>query len=105
MVSNGGGSVTSNNATLTVKLPPSITTQPADTTVTAGRTARFTVTATGAAPLSYQWRKNGQNITGATRAFYTTPPTTIADNGSLYSVVVTNKLGSITSEDATLTVH
>jgi hypothetical protein len=105
MVSNGGGSVTSNNATLTVKLPPSITTQPADTTVAAGRTARFTVTATGAAPLSYQWRKNGQNITGATRAFYTTPPTTIADNGSLYSVVVTNKLGSITSEDATLTVH
>jgi hypothetical protein len=36
------------------------------------------------------------------KAFYTTPPTTIADNGSLYSVVVTNKLGSITSEDATL---
>src|SRR5206468_6435058 len=82
VVSNGGGSVTSNNATLTVRIPPTITTQPADKTVNAGQTAKFNVTATGTAPLHYQWTKNGVNITGATKASYTTPPTTAADNGS-----------------------
>jgi hypothetical protein len=104
-VSNGGGSVTSNNATLTVRLPPSITTQPANTTVKAGKTARFIVSATGAAPLLYQWRKNGQNIVGANKSWYTTLPTTLADNGSLYSVVVTNSLGSANSNNATPTVR
>jgi len=84
---------------------PWITTQPADTTVAVGRTAKFRVAATGSAPLSYQWRKNGLNITGATRRSYTTPPTTAADNGSLFSVVVSNGIGSVTSNNATLTVH
>src|SRR5207244_947678 len=70
-----------------------------------GETARFSVTATGTAPLSYQWRKNGVNITGATSASYTTPPTTAADNGSLFSVVVSNIGGSVTSNNATLTVR
>ena len=97
--------MTSNNATLTVKLPPSITTQPASTTVRVGKTAKFTVVATGATPLQYQWRKNGQNIVGATNSSYTTPAATLADNGSLYSVVVTNSLGSVASNNATLTVH
>src|SRR5215470_12998351 len=50
---------------------PSITTQPASQTVTAGQTATFTVTATGTAPLSFQWQKNGLNIAGATSATYT----------------------------------
>jgi len=55
--------------------------------------------------LIYQWRKNGVNIAGATKASYTTPPTTPADNGALFSVVVTNRIGSATSSDATLTVN
>ena len=105
VVSNGGGSVTSNNATLTVRLPPSITTQPADTTVAAGVRAKFTVIATGGAPLRYQWRKNGQDIAGATKSSFITPRTTIADDGSLYCVVVTNSVGNVTSNKATLTVH
>ena len=106
VVSNSGGSVTSNNATLTVNpaIPPSITTQPADKTVTEGQTAKFTVTATGTAPLTYQWKKNGVNISGATNASYTTPPTTEADNGALFAVVVSNVAGSVTSNNATLTV-
>ena len=54
----------------------SITTQPASQTVTAGQTATFTVTATGTAPLSYQWQKNGAAISGATSSSYTTPATT-----------------------------
>jgi glucose/arabinose dehydrogenase len=81
-----------------------ITTQPANQTVTAGQTATFSVTASGAAPLSFQWRKNGVNLSGATSASYTTPATTLADNGALYSVVVSNSFGSDTSDNATLTV-
>jgi beta-galactosidase len=73
--------------------------------VKVGKTAKFSVTATGFKPLSYQWRKNGIDIAGATGASYTTPPTTPADNGSLFSVVVSNSIGSVTSSDAVLTVN
>ncbi len=104
VVSNGGGSVTSTSGKLTVKLPPTITTQPVNKSVTAGRTVKFSVTATGATPLSYQWRKNGVNISGATKSSYTTPAVVAADNGSAFSVVVTNSVGSVTSNSAILTV-
>ncbi|HMF85905.1 MAG TPA: immunoglobulin domain-containing protein, partial [Nitrospiraceae bacterium] len=104
-VGNGTGSVTSSNATLTVRTPPTITTQPADQTVRAGQKARFSVTATGTAPLHYQWTKNGVNITGATKASYTTPPTTVEDNGALFAVTVSNLAGSVTSNNAILTVN
>ena len=69
--------------------------------VNLGQTAQFSVSATGGAPLSYQWRKNGSDISGATQASYTTPPTTADDNGALFSVVVTNGGGSVTSNNAT----
>lgn len=105
VVSNAGGSVTSDDAVLTLKTPPTITAQPASTTVRPGKSARFSVAATGTTPFSYQWRKNGANISGATSSTYTTPPTTAADNGSLFSVVVTNSVGSATSNDAILTVQ
>ncbi len=87
-------------------VPPSIVTQPANQTVIVGSTATFTVVAAGTAPLSYQWRKNGVNIAGATAASYTTPATVLADNGSLFSVVVTGAaLPVATSNNATLTVN
>ncbi|MEO7724631.1 MAG: hypothetical protein ABIU29_08100 [Chthoniobacterales bacterium] len=60
--------------------------------------------ATGAPPLSYQWRKNGLVIGGATNPTYVTPPTTRADNGALFSVVVSNNGGSVTSQNAQLRV-
>ncbi len=66
----------------TLSIPPSIATQPANQTVTAGQTAMFTVVAAGVAPLGYQWQKNGVNIAGATAASYATPPTTTSDNGA-----------------------
>src|SRR5579872_1913423 len=69
---------------------PSITVQPANQTVPLGQSATFSVTATGAAPLSYQWQKNGANISGATGASYTTPPVTNADNGAQFKAVVSN---------------
>ena len=104
VVSNGAGSVTSNNATLTVTTPPTITTQPADRTVRAGLGAKFSVMATGTAPLHYQWTKNGANISGATKASYTTPPTTAGDNGAHFAVTVSNLTGSVTRNIVTLTV-
>src|SRR5262249_56619044 len=85
--------------------PPMIITQPASVTVTAGRVARFTVVATGPAPLKYQWKKNGTDITGATRPAYNTPPTTALDNGSVFAVTVSNRAGSVVSNDAILTIR
>src|SRR5213079_1020729 len=73
-------------------------------TVSTGQTATFTVTATGTAPLSYQWQKNGTVIGGATAASYTTPATTASDNGDQFTVVVSNAAGSVTSMAAALTV-
>ena len=84
---------------------PSITTQPAAQTVTAGQTASFSVTASGTAPLSYQWKKNGTDISGATSSSYTTPVTVIGDNGATFTVVVSNSVGTATSNSATLTVN
>ena len=83
---------------------PQITMQPANQTVTAGQAASFSVSATGASPLTYQWQKNGSAISGATAATYTTPATTSADNGAQFKVVVSNSKGSATSNAATLTV-
>ena len=84
---------------------PSISTHPSNATVTEGQTATFTVAATGTAPLSYRWQKGTTNITGATAASYTTPVTTMADNGATFRCVVTNAGGSATSDAATLTVN
>jgi hypothetical protein len=85
-------------------LSPSITAQPASQTVTAGQTASFSVAATGTAPLSYQWKKNGTAISGATSSSYTTAATATSDNGGQFTVAVSNSAGSATSNVATLTV-
>jgi hypothetical protein len=110
VVTNSLGNVMSTAATLTVSVTPpagsapQITTQPASQTVTAGQTATFSAVATGTAPLSYQWSKNGSAISGATAPAYTTPATSQADGGSTFVVVVSNSLGTATSNAATLTV-
>jgi HYDIN/CFA65/VesB-like, Ig-like domain/Cep192 domain 4/Immunoglobulin domain/Immunoglobulin I-set domain len=105
VVTGTSGNVTSNAATLTVNAPPSITTQPASKTVIAGQTATFSVTASGTAPLTYQWKKNGTALNGATSSSYTTPATTTSDSGAQFSVTVTNTAGNIDSGAATLTVN
>ncbi|HEY3270082.1 MAG TPA: immunoglobulin domain-containing protein [Geothrix sp.] len=105
-VSNAGGSVTSSAATLTVNpTPPTITTQPASVTVTAGATATFTVVAGGNPPFTYQWKKGGINIGGATSASYTTPATVPADSGGSFTVTVTHGGIAVTSSAAILTVQ
>lgn len=83
---------------------PEITAQPASQSVSAGQPATFSVIATGAAPLSYQWQRNGASIAGATASSYTTPPVASTDNGAIFKVTVTNSAGAITSNAATLTV-
>jgi Immunoglobulin I-set domain len=83
---------------------PAITTQPGSQNVTVGQTATFNVVATGTAPLSYQWQRNGTAIAAATASSYTTPATTLADTGATFKVTVTNSIGTITSVAATLTV-
>ena len=108
VVTDSDGSLTSNPATLTVTssaVAPSITTQPANKTVTAGQTATFSVTATGTAPLTYQWKKNGATISGAASASYTTPATAASDNGTQFTVTVTNSVSSAASNAAKLTVN
>lgn len=106
-VTNSYGTATSSAATLTVTaaVAPSITTQPANKTVTLGSTATFSVVAAGTAPLTYQWSKNGSAISGATSASYTTLATVTADNGASFTVKVTNSAGSVTSNAATLTLN
>lgn len=100
VVSNGAGSVMSNPATLTVSatpVPPSIITQPLPVTVIAGAQAQFTVTAAGSSPLSFQWRKDGVAIPGATNDTFTIAGAAADDAGS-YTVTVTNTAGGATTE-------
>jgi hypothetical protein len=107
VVSNGAGNATSATATLTVNsgsTPPSITTQPASTTVTMPAPATLSVVATGTAPLSYQWRRNGASIPGATSGSYTFNPT-MSDNGTSFTVFISNPAGNVTSSAAMLTVN
>ncbi|RAW00332.1 PQQ-dependent sugar dehydrogenase [Pseudochryseolinea flava] len=88
----------------TVNNAPTIVNHPSNTTVTAGQPATFSVTATGTAPLSYQWQKNNVNISGATNSSFTITSTQAADAGN-YRVLVLNTAGSATSNNATLTVN
>ena len=106
-------STTSSAARLTVNAGPAISAHPGDTTIVAGSVGVFTVSAApvGGGALSYQWKKNGADVTtgtGGTTATYVTTPTTLADTGS-YSVVVTSTLNgttaSSTSQPAVLRVN
>jgi hypothetical protein len=111
VVTNSVGAATSNSATLTVSsssapnAAPKIITQPANQTVTVGQAATFSVVASGTPAPTYQWQKNGANISGATSASYSTPPTVSGDSGSTFDVIVSNSVGSVTSNLATLTVN
>lgn len=98
-----GGSGSQGSATQTPQAPQ-IAAQPADKAGFLGDTATFSVTATGTAPLTYDWRRNGATLGAASAATYTTPSLTAADDATTYSVVVTNAAGSVTSASAKLSV-
>ena len=101
MVSNDLGTVTSNDASLTVTVKPAITTQPVSQVVATGQTASFSVAATGTEPLAYQWKRDGIDIAGATSSTYK-PVSSGELNGAKFSVVVTNSAGTVTSNEAVL---
>jgi hypothetical protein len=106
LVSNLGGEVASNAATLTVNSappPPVITAQPESITAITGSSARFSVTATGE-NLTYQWNKNGGLIKGATGSSFSISSVKASDAG-YYSVAVKNSAKSVTSAVAKLTVN
>jgi hypothetical protein len=104
VISNVVGSVTSFGAQLTINTPPSIQLDPASLSVNAATAASFTVSAAGTAPLTYQWRKNGTPITGATSSSYSLASVQ-AIHAAAYDVVVTNVAGSVTSAPATLALN
>jgi hypothetical protein len=105
VVTGTKGSTASNNVTLTVQdAAPAITSQPSGQSVLAGQTATFSVQATGKPTLSFQWKKNNANISGARSSSYTTSATSMADNGSTYTVEISNGQGSISSNRAVLNV-
>lgn len=95
----------------TLKIAPTITTQPQDVEVKENETATFTVKVTGTEPLSYQWQQSTDkgsswtNIDSATSDTYTTGKTTMDMSGTQYRCVVSNSAGSVTSNVATLTVN
>lgn len=77
--------------------------QPAPTAAVEGQRVTFRVTANGTAPFTYQWRKNGIAISGATAATYILAAARPSDSG-VYSVVVANSAGTATSGEVTVTV-
>ena len=106
VVSNPFGSVTSSIVSLSVSAagtPPTITQQPSNAVVTAASNASFSVAATGTSPLSYQWYRGTNFLTGATNASLTL--TNVQPNqAGLYTVVVSNQAGSVVSSGAALSI-
>jgi len=82
---------------------PTVTTSPAAVATPVGISAAFTVQATGAG-LSYQWQRSTQDIPNATSATFTLTNPQLSDSGVTFRVVVTNSVGSATSNSALLTV-
>jgi hypothetical protein len=102
---NTGGSCAVTPSLAVLPPAPTVTVAPAACTVDLGAAAGFSVTAAGTGTLSYQWLKDGAPITGATGSTYTTPLTTMGDDGARFQVTITDAYGGqITSDAATLTV-
>jgi hypothetical protein len=84
--------------------PPTITTPPVGRTVPAGASVTFTVQAGGTGPFSYQWRKDGQPVPGATRDSLVLTNTALSDAG-VYTVEISNTGGKTVSPGARLNVE
>jgi hypothetical protein len=88
-----------------VNTTPGIFAQSSNTTVVENLNAVFSVLVTNQAPVTYQWYSTGVNLAGATLPVYTVTNASLAlNNGQIYTCVITNSTGSITSAPITLTV-
>jgi hypothetical protein len=103
VVSGGCGNVTSSNALLTVNPLTAISAQPTASTLCAGNTVNFSVTASGTGALTYQWMKDGINV-GTNSASLSIVNSQAASAGT-YTVDVTGTCGTVTSNSALLTVN
>ena len=108
-VTNTAGSVTSSSANLTVNAAPlagtkpAITTQPVSKSVATGASHTFSATASGTAPLTYAWYKEGRLVASGSNADLVFAAVAPSDGGT-YRLVVSNSAGGAVSESATLTV-
>lgn len=102
-IEGDGGTIATRAALLTVVEPPVITSQPRCITNHAGATVQFSVTATGTAPIQFQWFRNGQPLLNATNPVLTLTSVGAYSVGG-YHVVIANPGGSTTSHVATLTI-
>jgi alpha-tubulin suppressor-like RCC1 family protein len=105
VISNSVGQVQSTTAVLAVTALqlPTITRQPAGVTVAIGEATRLTVEATGVPAPTFQWRRNGQDIAGASSASYDIAAVAGAD-AAAYDVVVANRAGSVSSQTVAVTI-
>jgi hypothetical protein len=106
LVSNVNSTTLSSNAVMTVLpgLPPAITSQPANLTVSAGNSATFSLTATSTVPISYFWTRNNTFISDATNSSYTTNNVQQSNSGDQFSCLASNIFGTTQSSNAILTV-
>ena len=104
-VTNNGGSITSSAATLTVVVPvaPTITSQPQSATVEVGGSAYLYVQAEGTNPIVYVWSKDGEPLPMSMGNSFAIMNAQTSNEG-IYSVKITNMIGSVTSNDVTVTV-
>ena len=86
-------------------IAPQIVRDPSNITVTERQPATFSVQLVNEGPVSYQWRRNGAAIPGATNATYTLPSARVSDHNSRYSVVLSNEFGTVTSREGLLFVN
>lgn len=100
---NDGGSATSGEMVLTVRVPAIIQKQPRDISTNAGTTVMFSVNATGTGSLRYQWRRNGIRLSNATSSTLVLANVQAANSGD-YSVVISDDIGAVVSRTARLTI-
>lgn len=102
-VSNAVGSATTTPIVLRVVSAPVVTRQPVTQAVRTGGTATFSVEVSGTSPFTYQWQKDYGNIPGATNSQWVIPSVSQQDVGT-YTVVVTNEVGNVRSQEAYLAI-
>ncbi len=101
---SGGGGGAAPPAPAPPAAAPLVSNAPGSRAVAVGANVQFSVSALGTDPFTYQWRRNGVDIAGATAATYSLTAA-LSDDGARFAVVIANVVGSVVSSDAILNVH